>query len=74
MTLFQVYRINCKHTIKFKKREMASVKVVVRVRPFNERELNMDSKCVIKMEDKKTIIYNQKVFCNWHTCKSLYQI
>jgi hypothetical protein len=41
---------------------MASVKVVVRVRPFNERELNMDSKCIIKMEDKKTVIYNQKVY------------
>ena len=41
---------------------MASVKVVVRVRPFNERELSMDSKCIIKMEDKKkTIIFNQKV-------------
>jgi hypothetical protein len=43
---------------------MASVKVVVRVRPFNERELNMDSKCIVKMEDNKTIIFNQKVFTN----------
>lgn len=40
---------------------MASVKVAVRVRPFNERELSMESKCIIKMEDKKTIIMNQKV-------------
>ena len=40
---------------------MASVKVVVRVRPFNDRELNMNSKCIVKMEDKKTIIFNQKV-------------
>ena len=39
---------------------MASVKVAVRVRPFNERELAHDSKCVIKMEANKTIIYNQK--------------
>ena len=39
---------------------MASVKVAVRVRPFNERELAHDSKCIIKMESNKTIIYNQK--------------
>lgn len=39
---------------------MASVKVAVRVRPFNERELNLDSKCIIKMESNKTIILNQK--------------
>lgn len=39
---------------------MASVKVAVRVRPFNERELSMDSKCIIKMTKNKTIITNQK--------------
>jgi hypothetical protein len=39
---------------------MASVQVAVRVRPFNERELAHDSKCIIKMESNKTIIYNQK--------------
>ena len=39
---------------------MASVKVAVRVRPFNERELSMDSKCIIKMSGTKTIITNQK--------------
>ena len=39
---------------------MASVKVAVRVRPFNERELSMDSKCIIKMTNNKTIITNQK--------------
>ena len=39
---------------------MASVKVAVRVRPFNERELALNSKCIIKMEHNKTIIMNQK--------------
>ncbi len=40
---------------------MASVKVAVRVRPFNERELTLDSKCIIKMESNKTDIMNHKV-------------
>ena len=40
---------------------MASVKVAVRVRPFNERELNMDAKCIVRMEGNKTIISNQKL-------------
>lgn len=35
---------------------MASVKVAVRVRPFNERELALNSKCIIKMQENKTII------------------
>ena len=39
---------------------MASVKVAVRVRPFNEREINLDAKCIIKMESNKTIILNTK--------------
>jgi hypothetical protein len=39
---------------------MASVQVAVRVRPFNEREIAHGSKCIIKMESNKTIIYNQK--------------
>ncbi len=37
---------------------MASVKVAVRVRPFNERELAMDAKCIIRMNLNKTIINN----------------
>ncbi len=37
---------------------MASVKVAVRVRPFNERELTMDAKCIIRMNLNKTIIHN----------------
>ncbi|CAF0917996.1 unnamed protein product, partial [Brachionus calyciflorus] len=38
---------------------MASVKVAVRVRPFNDRELSMESKCIIKMEGCKTSIINE---------------
>ena len=33
---------------------MSSVKVAVRVRPFNSREVNRSSKCVITMEGNKT--------------------
>uniref|UniRef100_A0A915N735 Kinesin-like protein n=1 Tax=Meloidogyne javanica TaxID=6303 RepID=A0A915N735_MELJA len=35
---------------------MSSVKVAVRVRPFNSREIQLLSKCVIDMSDKKTYI------------------
>ncbi|XP_041925345.1 kinesin-like protein KIF1C isoform X1 [Alosa sapidissima] len=38
----------------------ASVKVAVRVRPFNSRETNLDSKCVIQMQGKSTCITNPK--------------
>lgn len=38
---------------------MASVKVAVRVRPFNEREISLNCKCIIHMEDNKTSIINQ---------------
>jgi kinesin family member 16B len=40
---------------------MASVKVAVRVRPFNEREISLDSKCIIRMDGNKTIINNLKL-------------
>lgn len=33
-----------------------SVQVAVRVRPFNEREIFMNSKCCVEMEDNKTRI------------------
>lgn len=39
---------------------MASVKVAVRVRPFNQRELDMDAKLIIQMQGKKTGILNCK--------------
>uniref|UniRef100_A0A674N457 plus-end-directed kinesin ATPase n=1 Tax=Takifugu rubripes TaxID=31033 RepID=A0A674N457_TAKRU len=38
----------------------ASVKVAVRVRPFNSREMNMDAKCIIHMQGNSTTIANPK--------------
>uniref|UniRef100_A0AAR2JG55 Kinesin-like protein n=1 Tax=Pygocentrus nattereri TaxID=42514 RepID=A0AAR2JG55_PYGNA len=38
----------------------SSVKVAVRVRPFNNRETNRGAKCVIQMQDKSTCIINPK--------------
>ncbi|XP_054465219.1 kinesin-like protein KIF1B isoform X2 [Anoplopoma fimbria] len=38
----------------------ASVKVAVRVRPFNSREMGKDSKCIIQMQGNSTIIQNPK--------------
>ncbi|XP_067411147.1 kinesin-like protein KIF1C [Emydura macquarii macquarii] len=38
----------------------ASVKVAVRVRPFNSREISRDAKCVIQMQGKTTCITNPK--------------
>lgn len=35
-----------------------SVKVAVRVRPFNAREIGFNAKCIIRMEGVKTIIIN----------------
>lgn len=40
---------------------MSSVKVAVRVRPFNSREINRDSKCIIEMNGATTCITNPKV-------------
>ncbi|XP_064489753.1 kinesin-like protein KIF16B isoform X2 [Ornithodoros turicata] len=40
---------------------MASVKVAVRARPFNQRELEMQSAEIIKMQGNKTTITNLKV-------------
>lgn len=40
---------------------MSSVKVAVRVRPFNNREILRDSKCIIEMTDNTTAITNPKV-------------
>jgi len=39
---------------------MTSVKVVVRVRPFNNREISRDCKCIIEMNDNTTVITNPK--------------
>ncbi|XP_031701659.1 kinesin-like protein KIF1B isoform X2 [Anarrhichthys ocellatus] len=38
----------------------ASVKVAVRVRPFNSREMGKESKCIIQMQGKTTTILNPK--------------
>lgn len=35
----------------------ASVKVAVRVRPFNSREMSRDSKCIIQMSGSTTSEY-----------------
>ncbi|XP_038074690.1 kinesin-like protein KIF16B isoform X2 [Patiria miniata] len=40
---------------------MASVKVAVRVRPINKREINLGSTCIISTEGKKTSITNLKI-------------
>jgi hypothetical protein len=41
---------------------MSSVKVAVRVRPFNSREISRDSKCIIEMFDNTTtVITNPKL-------------
>lgn len=39
---------------------MASVKVAVRVRPFNQREKDMDAKLIVQMEGKKTRLITVK--------------
>ncbi|XP_078617010.1 kinesin-like protein KIF1A isoform X46 [Branchiostoma floridae x Branchiostoma japonicum] len=39
---------------------MSSVKVAVRVRPFNNREIGRQAKCVISMKDKTTAIQHPK--------------
>nr|XP_034337468.1 kinesin-like protein unc-104 isoform X9 [Crassostrea gigas] len=40
--------------------KMSSVKVAVRVRPFNSRELGLNSNLIINMKDKTTFITNPK--------------
>ncbi|XP_050738525.1 kinesin-like protein KIF16B [Eriocheir sinensis] len=42
---------------------MASVKVAVRVRPFNQREVDLCSHCIVEVEDKKTKLINNKISC-----------
>ncbi|XP_052743336.1 kinesin-like protein unc-104 isoform X11 [Bicyclus anynana] len=40
---------------------MSSVKVAVRVRPFNSREIARESKCIIEMSGNTTVIVNPKL-------------
>jgi len=37
-----------------------SIKVGVRVRPFNNRELQMNERLVVEMKENKTILFNEK--------------
>ena len=37
---------------------MSSVKVAVRVRPFNNREMQRNTQCIIKMEGSTTCKYS----------------
>ncbi|XP_077297950.1 kinesin-like protein 98A [Arctopsyche grandis] len=39
---------------------MASLKVAVRVRPFNQRELDMNAKLIVQMDGKKTRLHSLK--------------
>uniref|UniRef100_W8AM04 Kinesin-like protein KIF16B n=1 Tax=Ceratitis capitata TaxID=7213 RepID=W8AM04_CERCA len=39
---------------------MSSVKVAVRVRPFNKREINMNAELIVEMDDKKTRLLKPK--------------
>ena len=43
---------------------MTSVKVAVRCRPFNDREKNFESTCIIRMDGKSTFIKNPVSFSN----------
>lgn len=45
----------------------ASVKVAVRVRPFNSREIGKDSKCIIQMTGNTTSKYNDNIFKKYKT-------
>lgn len=41
----------------------ASVKVAVRVRPFNSREIGRNAKCVIQMQGNTTCKNDTHTFC-----------
>ena len=40
----------------------ASVKVAVRVRPFNSREMSKESKCIIQMSGNTTSEYESEAY------------
>uniref|UniRef100_A0A8D0ATC1 plus-end-directed kinesin ATPase n=1 Tax=Sander lucioperca TaxID=283035 RepID=A0A8D0ATC1_SANLU len=47
----------------------ASVKVAVRVRPFNSREIGKESKCIIQMSGNTTSKYSKKILkCTYSLC------
>lgn len=37
-----------------------SVKVAIRVRPFNQREIDLDAKCCVKMDGETTEIVDEE--------------
>jgi kinesin family protein 1 len=45
---------------------MTSVKVAVRVRPFNQREKGFQSECIIEMVGNQTKIRNPVIFENFN--------
>ena len=49
---------------------MSSVKVAVRVRPFNNREVQRDAQCIIKMIGPTTLITNPKAMESENVNKS----
>ena len=50
----QALQNHCKKIIESSKNKMSSVKVAVRVRPFNNREKERKSKCIIQMKGETT--------------------
>lgn len=48
---------------------MSSVKVAVRVRPFNSREISMNSECIIQMNGTMTKIIDPVRFSGYILCK-----
>lgn len=56
--------------------KMSSVKVAVRVRPFNSRELGLNSELIINMKDKTTCKFTadtrhtQNLCIRVHDCQS----
>lgn len=48
------------------KKEMTSVKVAVRVRPFNKREKDQNSKLIIRMEGGKNTYIKNPVSFTFH--------
>lgn len=50
----------------------ASVKVAVRVRPFNSREMNMEAKCIIHMQGNSTSKYCTGTHTPGHARKTMH--
>ncbi|VTJ68424.1 Hypothetical predicted protein [Marmota monax] len=57
---FDTLFLDCIYITKAIRMSGASVKVAVRVRPFNSRETSKESKCIIQMQGNSTSIINPK--------------